>query len=184
MTEEMHKKGDIVNLCHYHSPCGEIILASTCGKLCLCDWDGMPCAHRNMRRIQKLLKGEFRVEPSSVLRQTARELDEYFAQSRKTFDIPLLTAGTDFQKSVWRALLDVPYGKTRNYMQIARQVGTPMGVRAVAQAIAANGICILVPCHRIIGSDHSLTGFAGGLDIKKALLEMEGALMPSLPENW
>ena len=127
---------------------------------------------------------EGRIQGRAFQCAAARELDEYFAQSRKTFDIPLLTAGTDFQKSVWRALLDVPYGKTRNYMQIARQVGNPMGVRAVAQAIAANGICILVPCHRIIGSDHSLTGFAGGLDIKKALLEMEGALMPSLPENW
>ena len=81
--------------------------------------------------------------------------------------------GTDFQLRVWRALLDIPYGETKSYMEIAQTIGNPRGVRAVAQAIGANGIGIIIPCHRVIGSNHSLTGFAGGLDNKKFLLELE-----------
>lgn len=169
----MYKKRHSINLLHYPSPCGKIILASTEGKLCLCDWEEKPCATRNLHRLGSLLKGEFKEETSDVLQQTTKELDEYFTGNRKTFDISLLTVGTDFQKSVWQALLEVPYGETRSYMQIAQQVGNPKGVRAVAQAIGANGICILIPCHRIIGSNHSLTGFAGGLEAKKFLLELE-----------
>ncbi len=161
----MYEKRHTISLQHYHSHCGKIILASIEGKLCLCDWEEMPCATRNMQRLQRIMNGEFKEEPSDVLRLAIKELDEYFAKSRKTFDIPLLTVGTDFQKNVWQALLEVPYGETRSYMQIAQQVSNPKGVRAVAQAIGANGICILIPCHRIIGSNHSLTGFAGGLEL-------------------
>ena len=108
---------------------------------------------------------------------TKAELDEYFGGRRRTFDIPLLTVGTDFQKSVWQALLEIPYGETRSYMQIAERIGTPKGVRAVAQALGANGISILIPCHRVIGADGTLTGFAGGLDAKRRLLETEGTAL-------
>lgn len=83
-------------------------------------------------------------------------------------------AGTDFQQSVWRALMEIPYGETRSYMQIAERIGNPKGVRAVAQAIGANGLSIIVPCHRVIGANHSLTGFAGGLEAKRFLLNLEG----------
>ena len=102
-----------------------------------------------------------------------RQLDGYFAGNSRKFDIPLRPFGTDFQLRVWRALLDIPYGETRSYMEIAGKVGNAKGVRAVAQAIGANGIGVLVPCHRVIGSDHSLTGFAGGLAKKAFLLELE-----------
>ena len=112
-------------------------------------------------------------ESSPVLEQTARELNEYFAGKRKTFDIPLHPVGTDFQKRVWDALLEIPYGETRTYKEIARSVNNPKGVRAVAGAIGANGISILIPCHRVIGSNHSLTGFAGGIEAKRQLLETE-----------
>lgn len=87
--------------------------------------------------------------------------------------MPLHPFGTNFQKSVWNALLEIPYGVTRSYLHIARQVGNEKGVRAVAQAIGANGIGIIIPCHRVIGSDRSLTGFAGGLDAKRTLLRLE-----------
>ena len=158
---------------YYNSPCGELVLASMGDELCLCDWNGMPCAERNLCRIRRYVNADFRTEPSSVIEQTKRQLDEYFAGSRKEFDIPLHPFGTDFQLQVWRALFDIPYGETRTYMEIALKIGNAKGVRAVAQAIGANGIDILIPCHRVVGSNNSLTGFAGGLDKKRFLLELE-----------
>ena len=158
---------------YYNSPCGELVLASMDDELCLCDWNGMPCAERNLCRIGRYVNADFRTEPSSVIEQTKRQLDEYFAGSRKEFDIPLHPFGTDFQLQVWRALFDIPYGETRTYMEIALKIGNAKGVRAVAQAIGANGIDILIPCHRVVGSNNSLTGYTGGLDKKKFLIELE-----------
>ncbi len=168
----------IVNIQHYDSPCGQIVLASIGGELCLCDWSGMQCAERNKRRLLRLLDAVFKEELSEVIEQTQRQLDEYFAGTRSVFDIPLHPVGTDFQKAVWSALLEIPYGEVRTYMDIARRVDNVRGVRAVAQAIGANGIGIIIPCHRVIGSDNTLTGFAGGLETKRRLLELEGS-MPS-----
>ena len=158
---------------YYNSPCGELVLASMGDELCLCDWNGMPCAERNLCRIGRYVNADFRTEPSSVIEQTKRQLDEYFAGSRKEFDIPLHPFGTDFQLQVWRALFDIPYGETRTYMEIALKIGNAKGVRAVAQAIGANGIDILIPCHRVVGSNNSLTGYTGGLGKKKFLLKIE-----------
>ena len=110
---------------------------------------------------------------SAVIEQTVNQLDDYFAGHLTAFNIPLHPVGTDFQRRVWKALLDIPYGQTRSYMEIAKSIGNPQGVRAVAQAIGANGIGIIIPCHRVIGSNHSLTGFAGGLDKKQMLLQLE-----------
>ena len=162
-----------VNIQYYNSPCGEIILASVGDELCLCDWNEMPCAERNKLRLLRYMKAEFKIETSSILEQTKKQLDEYFTGNRKTFDIPLHPVGTDFQKKVWNALLDIPYGETRSYKEIAISMDTPNGTRAVAGAIGSNGISILIPCHRVIGSNHSLTGFAGGLTTKRFLLELE-----------
>lgn len=159
-----------INIQYYHSPCGELALAETEGRLCLCDWNEKPCAERNKRRLARLLKAEFVEASSAVLEQTRKELDEYFAGQRKTFSVPLHPVGTEFQQRVWKALLEIPYGETRTYMEIARNVGNPKGVRAVAQAIGANGISILIPCHRVVGADGALTGYAGGLEAKKILL--------------
>ena len=163
----------MINIQYYKSPCGTIVLASVNDRLCLCDWHDYPYADRNMRRLRRILKAEIQEAPSDVLLQTKAELEEYFDGRRQTFDIPLLMVGTEFQKNVWQALLDIPYGETRSYLQIAERVGNKKGVRAVAQAIGANGICILIPCHRIIGADGSLTGFAGGLNAKRILLDTE-----------
>ena len=123
--------------------------------------------------IREALGAEFISKSSSVLEQTKAELDEYFAGERKTFNIPLCPIGTDFQKQVWQALLEIPYGETRSYKEIAQSVNNLKGVRTVAQAIGANGISILIPCHRVIGSDHTLTGFAGGIEAKRLLLNLE-----------
>lgn len=162
-----------VNIQYYDSPCGELVLASIGDELCLCDWNEMPCAERNKRRLVRLLGAEFDATTSHVLEQTKQELDEYFSGKRKTFDIPLHPVGTDFQKQVWQALLEIPYGETRTYKEVALSVNNLKGVRAVAQAIGANGMSILIPCHRVIGTNHSLTGFAGGLEAKRKLLQLE-----------
>ena len=170
---QKHHASQVICIQFYSSPCGELILASMGNALCLCDWNGMPCAERNKRRLDRYVNVVFCTESSPVLEQTKRQLDDYFAGHRKTFDIPLHPFGTDFQLLVWRALIDIPYGETRTYMEIATKIGNAKGVRAVAQAIGANGIDILIPCHRVIGSNHSMTGYTGGLDKKKFLIELE-----------
>lgn len=161
------------NIQYYDSPCGRLVLASVGNELCLCDWNDMPGAERNRRRLAKYVKAEFNIETSSVLEETKRQLDEYFTGKRKSFDIQLRMVGTRFQQQVWNALLNIPYGVTRSYKDIAQSIGKPQAARAVAGAIGANGISILIPCHRVIGCDHSLTGYAGGLEAKRMLLGIE-----------
>ena len=108
-----------------------------------------------------------------VLLETERQLGEYFAGERRSFDVPLSFAGTDFQKRVWAALLAIPFGETRSYGEIAHQLGAPGASRAVGAANGRNPISIIAPCHRVVGSNGKLTGFAGGLEAKAFLLELE-----------
>lgn len=109
-----------------------------------------------------------------VLKETERQLLEYFAGQRRRFELELDFAGTDFQIRVWQALLTIPFGETRSYRDIAIQIGQPTAVRAVGAANGRNPISIIAPCHRVIGSSGSLTGFAGGLAAKQLLLSLEG----------
>lgn len=160
---------------YYNSPCGKLILASAGEKLCLCDWFERKRPERNIQSVSKYLDIEFEEGNSNILQSASRQLDEYFAGRRTMFDIPLCFTGTEFQKSVWNALLEIPYGATNSYMDIARRVGNPKGVRAVAQAIGTNRMSIFVPCHRVIGTSRALTGFAGGLKAKQFLLDLESA---------
>lgn len=162
-----------INIQYFNSSCGLFVLASFGDKLCLCDWSNNPCAERNKRRIERYLNASFKIETTSVLEEAKRQLDGYFAGNRKAFTIPLHLVGTDFQQQVWNELLNIPYGATTSYREIAQNIGKPKAVRAVAGAIGANGISILIPCHRVIGSDKSLTGYAGGLKAKKMLLQIE-----------
>lgn len=108
-----------------------------------------------------------------VLVEAERQLREYFAGARQAFDVPLSFSGSDFQKSVWSALLTIPFGETRSYGEIAQQVGNPSASRAVGAANGRNPISIIAPCHRVVGSTGKLTGFAGGLEAKAFLLELE-----------
>ncbi len=169
-----------INIQYHNTPCGEIALGALADKLCLCDWNTQLGESRILRRLTHLSGAAYAIAPTPTLEQAKRQLSEYFANTRHEFDIPLLPVGTDFQKRVWEALLKIPYGETRTYKEIALKVGNPQGVRAVAQAIGANGISIFIPCHRVIGSDHSLTGFAGGLEAKRLLLQTEGQPIPPL----
>ena len=114
---------------------------------------------------------------SPILTETARQLDEYFAGARTGFSVPLELDGTPFQREAWLALADIPYGQTVSYAEQARRLGRPDAVRAVGAANGRNPVPIVLPCHRVIGSDGSLTGFGGGLGVKRALLQHEGALL-------
>ena len=158
----------------YHkTKIGELILGSFEGKLCLLDFN-----YRKMRnavddRIKKGLNADFIEEDSEIIEKTRTELNEYFKENRREFDVPIRMVGTDFQKSVWNALLKVAYGTTSTYLQLAKDINNGKAVRAVAGANGANAIAIIIPCHRIIGSSGELVGYAGGLPTKKRLLTLE-----------
>lgn len=168
------EKKNVIRIHYYHSPCGELIIGSFEEKLCLCDWAAAKHRDRVDRRLKRLLQADYKEEMSDVLQKVCRQLDEYFDGKRTVFDIPLLLIGTEFQKRVWQKLQEIPYGTTVSYGALAEQLGEPKSVRAVANANGANAISIFIPCHRIIGSNHSLTGYAGGLEAKRRLLNREG----------
>ena len=113
-------------------------------------------------------------QETDTIKEAHQQLTEYLKGERKTFDLPLNLKGTDFQKQVWMALCDIPYGETRSYKQIAEAIGNPKAVRAVGMANNRNPLLIVVPCHRVIGADGKLVGYAAGLDMKEFLLEIEG----------
>ena len=164
---------NVIIINHFDFPCGEMILGSFDGKLCLCDWaDGRRRASVE-QRLKHSLQAEYVEGSSGVLEKTRQQLDEYFLHQRMVFDIPLLFVGTDFQKKVWNELLKIPYGKTISYGELACRIGMPKSVRAVANANAVNAISIIAPCHRVIGNNGSLTGYGGGLDRKRFLLDLE-----------
>ena len=117
-----------------------------------------------------------REERTALLEEAVRQLEEYFGGRRKEFDLPLDPVGTAFQKQVWEELKKIPYGETRSYGQLAKAIGNPKACRAVGMANHRNPIPIIVPCHRVIGADGTLTGYAGGLAIKRILLELEDIL--------
>lgn len=143
-----------------------------------------PDREKAEQSIEGLLRRQW---PEAVLDPNAdplpavrRQLDEYLAGRRRVFDLPLEMAGTEFQQLCWQELRRIPFGETRSYAEQARRIGRPAAVRAVGRANHDNPIGVIVPCHRVIGTDGSLTGYAGGLDMKRALLELEGVLPLSL----
>lgn len=155
-----------MNYCYVSSPIGRLLLA---GHDRLLGYVGLP-------------DGKARISPQQDWRQVedgfpavTQQLKEYFSGQREMFSVALLPAGTDFQLSVWSALREIPYGQIRTYAQIAEMIGRPRAVRAVGAANGANPLPILVPCHRVIGANGSLTGFAGGLAAKSYLLGLESA---------
>lgn len=126
---------------------------------------------------------DFELTETPVIKKASEQLTEYFDGRRKDFDLPLKLEGTTFQKAVWQALLTIPAGETRSYKDIAILVGNPGGSRAVGMANNRNPVAVIVPCHRVIGQDGSLTGYAGGLSIKQYLLNLEKIWRPALPEK-
>lgn len=169
----MNAHSDFVRTSVYDSPCGKLTLGEYEGELCLCDWNVEGRRERMDQRLQCLLKVSMQEGNSSVLDEAHRQIDEYFERKRRSFDLPLRFCGTPFQCEVWAVLKRVPYGQTWTYAQLAQALGRPKAVRAVASAVGANPLSLFLPCHRIIGSDGSLTGYAGGLPAKRFLLDME-----------
>lgn len=152
------------------TPVGRLLLAASDAGLAAVLWE-----NDRPNRAPFDLGAEDGAHPA--LLETERQLQEYFARRRRRFDLTLDFSGTPFQREVWTALLTIPYGETRSYAQIATQIGHPSAVRAVGAANGRNPIAIVAPCHRVIGSNGALTGFAAGLDIKARLLALEGVLL-------
>jgi O-6-methylguanine DNA methyltransferase len=175
----------------FTSPVGPLFLAASQKGLVALEFDARLPGQQTIRPNPRDLRSErqgsesrpeaVHFEPSeSGLRPYVRELEEYFSGSRRQFDFALDLRGTEFQLACWHALVAIPYGETRSYGDIARAVGRPQGFRAVGMANNRNPIAIVVPCHRVIASDGTLCGYGGGLDIKRKLLELEGALSGTL----
>ncbi len=164
---------ETIKVRYHHTPAGSLIIGSIADKLCVCDWTDSKRRAANDRRIRRYLGAVYDEASSEVTERAVTQLDEYFAGSLHDFSIPILYTGTPFQYSVWSALTHIPYGTTVTYAEIARRIGQPGAVRAVASAIAANPMSIFVPCHRVIGAGSALTGYAGGLHAKQMLLDME-----------
>jgi methylated-DNA-[protein]-cysteine S-methyltransferase len=166
-----------IQTANFNTKYGELIIGAFDHKLCLCDW-----RYRKMRasideRIQTGLDAGYVEEGSATIENTKIQLSQYFSGDRTRFEIPLLLVGSEFQKQVWNALLQIPYGKTDTYAGLSRKLGNENAIRAVAAANGANAISIIIPCHRILGRDGRLTGYAGGLAAKKKLLQLENAFI-------
>jgi O-6-methylguanine DNA methyltransferase len=168
----------------FMSPIGPLFLAASRRGLVALEFDARLPGQQTIRPNPRDLRAENnRVsfeESAQTMRTYVRELEEYFAGTRRQFAFALDLRGTDFQLACWRALLAIPYGETRSYADIARAVGRPQGFRAVGMANHRNPVAIVVPCHRVIASDGTLCGYGGGLDLKRKLLELEGALSGTL----
>jgi methylated-DNA-[protein]-cysteine S-methyltransferase len=164
---------DQINTRYHSTRIGKVVLGSFRGKLCLLDFGERGDRSAAADRISRALNAELVEQDDETLRGTSRQLDEYLEEQRKVFDIPLLMVGTDFQKRVWNALMRIPYGATSTYGQVAQDMGSPRAVRAVGSACGANPIGIIIPCHRVIGSDGGLVGYGGGMPLKRRLLALE-----------
>lgn len=161
------------------TPVGVLILGSFQEQLCLADWSYRKMRQTIDQRLSSGLQADYKEGNSPVLDEAEKQLLQYFNKERQKFELPLLMVGTAFQKRVWNALLKIPYGATRTYLELSQNLGDEKAIRAVAAANGANALSIVVPCHRIIGSDGKLTGYAGGLQAKKKLLELEGGITNS-----
>lgn len=157
----------------FDTPVGKMRAAATDEGICLFDFQYRRSIDSIMHRVESVAGDKFEEADHPHFKILRRQVDEYFAGTRKEFDIPLHLLGTDFQKRVWNGLLNIPYGQTRSYKEQSIFLGDEKAIRAVAGANGENGIAIIIPCHRVIGSDGSLTGYGGGLQRKKWLLDHE-----------
>ena len=163
----------VINIQYYKTNIGELILGSFEGSLCLLDFRYRKMRKRVDRRIKNGLGAEFVERNDDILRKMREQIDEYLIGERKEFNISMIAVGTDFQKHVWEALQNIEYGKTMSYLELAKSINNEKAVRAVASANGANALGVIIPCHRVIGSGGGLGGYAGGVSVKKKLLELE-----------
>ncbi|MFA6439693.1 MAG: methylated-DNA--[protein]-cysteine S-methyltransferase [Bacteriovoracaceae bacterium] len=168
-----HSTTNIITITRFTTPLGPMFACATDEGLCLLEYTDRRMLEFELKDIRKRLNATILFGTNKYLEAVQRQLKEYFDGERETFDIPLVTPGTDFQNAVWNLLVKIPYGKTVSYKEQAVRVKRPKAVRAVASANGFNRISIVIPCHRVIGSDGSLTGYGGGLWRKKWLLDFE-----------
>lgn len=166
---------NLVHIMRITTPLGPMLAGATDKGICLLEFTDRRMLETQLKRLQKLLNAQFLIGTSDYFIQLENELTAYFKGKLKEFKVPIVMDGTPFQQKTWKALLEIPYGETRSYSDQAKTVGNPAAVRAVARANGDNRIAIIIPCHRVIGSDGSLTGYGGGLWRKKYLLEFENS---------
>ena len=150
-----------------------MLLGSYEGRICLCDWAARKNRNAIDNRLHIWFKAEYVEQDDDILISLRQQLDEYFLRERREFDVSYVITGTRFQQRVWCELESVQYGEVASYAEIACRIGAPTSVRAVSNAIGANALSIIIPCHRVIGTKGSLTGYAGGIPAKCYLLGLE-----------
>ncbi len=163
----------IVRVTRFPTPLGPMLAGATEDGVCLLEFADRRMLETQLARLRRLLGAEILPGQSGHLSALGEQLAEYFAGTRRTFDLPLVTPGTPFQRSVWESLRSIPYGETRSYQRQAEILGRPSAVRAVARANGDNRIAIVIPCHRVVGKNGKLTGYGGGLWRKEYLLHLE-----------
>lgn len=171
----MSDRGEGLVTSRVETPIGPLLLGAVGESLCLVEYADRARSEVQLERVCRRLGREARAGSSPVIDQTLDELNEFFAGGREEFTVPIELSGTPFQRSVWGELLQIPFGETRSYAQIARAIGDPTATRAVGAANGANPISILVPCHRVVRTGGALGGYGGGLDRKRWLLDHERA---------
>jgi AraC family transcriptional regulator of adaptative response/methylated-DNA-[protein]-cysteine methyltransferase len=163
----------VILMDRFDTPIGTMFAAATDDGLCLLEFSDRRMLERELEDLQRRLRGRIIYGRNRHIDSAESQFEEYFAGTRRDFDVPLDAPGSDFQKLVWDGLRRLPYGSTVSYAELARRIGRPSSVRAVGNANGYNRLAIIIPCHRVIGADGTLTGYGGGLDRKKWLLEHE-----------
>lgn len=179
-TPKQARAGDHLCVVLLSTPLGPMLAAATATALCQLEFADVRTLRQSRLDLQRRFKLPVVSVENGVLQQTRRELDEYFAGKRKTFTVPIAWKGSPFQARVWRELQNLPYGKTTSYTEVARRIGAPQSVRAVARANGTNRLYLLVPCHRVVAKNGALSGYGGGVWRKRMLLNLEqsGRLTP------
>jgi len=170
------KEQAVINIKEFESPIGPMLAGATAQGLCLLEFTDRDILETELKTLSKHLNAQIAKGNDKLFAPLQRQLSEYFEGKRKTFDIAMITPGTDFQQSVWKELRTIPYGVTRSYKQQSIALKKPDAIRAVAHANGTNRIAIIIPCHRVIGDNGSLTGYGGGLWRKKWLLDLEAKI--------
>src|SRR5580698_619898 len=165
LTKDLSEK-TIIKISILKTPTGEMLFGATDKNLVILEFGYRRMMSKLLDRVAKKLNGVFVLGENEIITSTKKQLEEYFNGERKEFTVPLEFTGTEFQNKVWNALIQIPYGETHSYLQLSQQLGNPLAIRAVARANGENCLAIIVPCHRIIGSNGEMIGYGGGIQRK------------------
>lgn len=171
--EALNKTEKVITMTEFATPLGPMLAGATTEGICILEFTNRIKLEKEIAELQTLLNAESIQGRNQHLDQLEIELQEYFDGKRKTFDVPLHTPGNDFSQSVWKTLQEIPYGETCSYKEQADKMNNPKAIRAIATTNGRNRLAIIIPCHRVIGSNGSMTGYAAGIDKKKWLLKFE-----------